>query len=115
MARPLSVHQGIRKPVHLNLGQAVPHRTLNDGCREFDLFVFGKAGGLAELVNQRPLLGLGRGLTASEFVGLLGFLERRLYLDLFRRGQQIIYLGHGNRFPDEGPSQPVWIAGIRRD
>jgi hypothetical protein len=90
--------KGIWKPVDLDLGQAVPHRTLNDGGGEFDFFILGKAGRLAELFDQLLLFSLGGREAACILVRLLGFLEGCLSLDFLCRGQQIVDLfGHGNR------------------
>ena len=90
MARPRSVQSVFGKSIDLDLGQAVAHGALDHGGGQLDLFVFGKAGWLAEPVDQRAFLGFRRRHAAGYFVGLLGLLEGRLLLDFLGRGQQIV-------------------------
>ena len=53
--------QRIGKSVDLNLGQAVPHRALDDARSKLDLFIFSQAGWLAQLFDQGAFFRLGSG------------------------------------------------------
>jgi hypothetical protein len=71
----------VRETVNLNLTHSVSHRALYDCGSTFNLFLLGKPGGLAQLLDQGLLFGLGGGLAALFLFALLGFRERGLFLD----------------------------------
>src|SRR3569832_696325 len=98
-ATPIGAER-IGKAVDLDLVEAVPHRALDDGRREPDLFVLGQSGRLAELLDQHPLLGIGSCQVSQVLIGLLGLPDRSLALIFLGRWyQDIDVLGHDIPLP----------------